>query len=223
MPGPIFTSFASLSGAGEIDEPAQLLDQNFQLVNSVCQCVVSGGPNAITLTAAANQPPIPNPPTDKQRFGFIATANSTGTVTVTVNGVIYATSGVTLLNGSYYDLVFVQAMFSGAGGFQNAAANAPTQPTGNNSTLIANTAFVQNSLPGTTHGSVGSYLIVDMNISFGGSVGNPVRWSDAAPAIGSTSTTNFAGTWRNMGICWTQSIGCPAPVTTTTNLALRVA
>lgn len=213
-----FTSFAALAGTGEIDQPAQTLDANFQLVNTVCQCALSGGPNAITLAAATNQPALTNPLQDKQRLGFVAAANSTGTVTITINGITYSTVGITLLSAGYYDIVFIQALFSGAGGFQNSTTNAQTQATNDASTLIATDAFVQNQIAasvGRTLASLGSYVSI-----------TTAQWGiGGAPAQGSTSTSAFAGTWRNMGISGVQNFAtvCPPACATFFYLALRVA
>lgn len=214
-----FTSFAALTGAGEIDQPAQTLDANFQLVNTVCQCVVSGGPNAITLAATATQPALTNPLQDKQRLGFVATANSSGAVTITVAGVTYSTVGVALLSGGYYDVVFIQALFSGAGGFQNSTSNAQTQATNDNTTLIATDAFVQNQIAasvGRGFVSLGSYVPI-----------TTAQWAPngGPPAQGSTGISAFAGTWRNMGICGVQTFAsiCPPACATNYYLALRIA
>lgn len=233
-----FNNFAGLSGTGEIDEPAQALDDNFQNVNSLCQCTASGTANAITLAANANQPPIPSPPNAMQQFGFVALSNSTGLVTVTIgvntrnlylgNGTTQAGNG-DILATKFYAIVYNPALNGGAGGFSMAGGagaaplnspaftgtpTAPTPTAGDSSTKLATTAFVQGALPGTAYGSLGSYATIN------GSTVNPF-WN-VRPGAGGTGTvsTILPGTWRSMGLSGSQSACC---VSIPIDVAVRVA
>lgn len=105
----------------------------------VYPCTASAG-NNIALV------PFPNLPTlsayaDYQRFSFVAASGVTGPVTLNFAGLgalpWYAADGITQLttgqvgDGEYYDVAFIQALNSGAGGFISAAASsAPSGPVG---------------------------------------------------------------------------------------------
>ena len=215
MPTP-FVNFAGLSGAGEVDEPAQALDQNFQNVASIVQCTATGTANAIILTANSNQPAIPAPPNSLQQLGFLAVANSTGLMTITVGPNtynLYQNNGTTqcgsgdVLNGKFYVVAYNPALNLGAGGFSMSGGSGlapiaspaftgtPTCPTAGavNNTTIANTATVYDILMAGWF-TLGSHAILYDT----GSLGSP-QWSGPAPAVSGTSTSSSGGTWRNLG------------------------
>ena len=86
----------------------------------------SSGTNAIALTTTANQPAVAAY-TDRQRFQFVAAANSTGSVTVAVNSLaalpLYLITGTQAASGDVtigtpYEIIYLSALNSGGGGFQ---------------------------------------------------------------------------------------------------------
>lgn len=88
------------------------------------------GTNTLTFTPGANQPAV-GAYVNNSRFDFVAVATSTGAVTLQVNALsplpVYkpggsqATTG-DVVNGSYYEVVFLQALNTGVGGFQIASS-----------------------------------------------------------------------------------------------------
>jgi hypothetical protein len=110
----------------ELDTPH--LDDNYNALGEfvTVQCTAAGI-NTLTLTPVTNAPVVsayglPYP----VRFGFTAPANSTGSVQAAISGL--ATLNVYLPNlsqagngsltsGSYYEVVYLAALNSGAGGF----------------------------------------------------------------------------------------------------------
>jgi hypothetical protein len=92
--------------------------------------VITGTANALTLTPNANQPTVAAY-VNNARFDFTATGNSTLPVTLQINALaplpVYLPGGVqagsgSITSGSYYEVVFLQALNSGGGGFQIASA-----------------------------------------------------------------------------------------------------
>ena len=88
------------------------------------------GTNTITLTLQANQPAV-GAYVNNTRFDFVAVATSSGSVTLQVGSLsplpVYKPGGSQagsgdIVNGSYYEIVFLQALNSGVGGFQIASA-----------------------------------------------------------------------------------------------------
>jgi hypothetical protein len=116
-------TFANVS---QLDTPN--LDSNFNALGEfvTVQCTATGT-NTITLTPVANAPVVtayglPYP----VRFGFTAAASSTGSVTALVGALaalnLYLPSGSQATSGSltigtYYEVVYLAALNSGAGGF----------------------------------------------------------------------------------------------------------
>jgi hypothetical protein len=83
------------------------------------------GTNAITFTQNSNQPVV-SVYTNSQKFAFTAVANSTSSVTFQVAALaalpLYLPTGVqagngSISNGSYYVVVYLSALNTGAGGF----------------------------------------------------------------------------------------------------------
>lgn len=121
-------TFAALTTA-----QMSFLDDNDAALGALTtlQCTAAGT-NSITLTPAANAPAIaayglPNP----VRFGFVASATSTGPVTLRVNALaflkLFLPSGVQANTGdinatSYYELVYLSTLDSGNGGVVVASA-----------------------------------------------------------------------------------------------------
>lgn len=95
----------------------------------VTNCTATGV-NTITLAPAANQPAV-GTYVNNARFDFVATGNSSGTVTLQVGvltllplykpGGSQAGSG-DVVSGAYYAVIFLQALNGGLGGFQIASA-----------------------------------------------------------------------------------------------------
>lgn len=104
------------------------LDQNFTAVGALTtiQCSATGT-NSIVLTPAANQPTvngynIPNP----LKFGFVAPASSSGSVTLEIGALgflpVYTQNGVqatsgTLVSGNYYEVTYTTgSIYNGGSG-----------------------------------------------------------------------------------------------------------
>jgi hypothetical protein len=113
-------------------QPVGLWDQSFADMGSlgVIPCTASGS-NAITLTPIASvfSPNVLNPPNPNQLFSFVATATSTGAVTVSIAGVtgflnLYRMDAATQAASRdiqikvTYVVSFGSALNSAAGGFQ---------------------------------------------------------------------------------------------------------
>lgn len=140
-----------------------MLDQNFAAVGALTtvQCS-STGTNSIVLTPAANQPAVngyglPNP----LKFGFVAPASSSGTVTLevgalgflpvyTINGV-QATSG-TLISGNYYEVTYTTGAIynSGAGAWVLSSYQPSTGVTAVTAPKVNGLAITNNSGTPTT-------------------------------------------------------------------------
>jgi hypothetical protein len=110
-------------------QPLSDFDIMFNLLGtmSVVACTAGGTANAIALSPITNMPTISSY-SNYQTFGFVATATSTGAVTLNISGVstlnAYASDGVTQLNsgniqvGVYYEFVYNSALNGSVGGFQ---------------------------------------------------------------------------------------------------------
>ena len=107
-------------------QPFSLWDQSLADMGSlgIIPCT-AGGTNAIVLTpiASAFAPNVNTPPNQLQSFSFVATATSTGSVTV--NGLkLYKEDGTTqagandILIRVLYGVAYNSALNSGAGGYQ---------------------------------------------------------------------------------------------------------
>lgn len=117
--------------ANETSPNMQELDQNFAAVAAMGKWATTAtGTNSVTLTPTADQPAVAAY-TNGQKFSFAAANNSTGSVTLQVNSIgllpLYTPSGVqagsgTLASGSYYEIVYLSALNTGAGGFQIVSA-----------------------------------------------------------------------------------------------------
>lgn len=104
----------------------QEFDQNYLAVANMGKWgTTATGTNSITLTPTANQPDV-GAYANGQKFSFTAPNNSTGAVSLQVNAIgllpLYAPSGAqagsgTLASGSYYEIVYLSALNTGAGGF----------------------------------------------------------------------------------------------------------
>lgn len=113
------------------NEPASLLDTMFSVVGSmgVIQCTATGT-NAFALTPIANMPTVSGY-ANYQQFGFVCQTSASGNVTINVSGAgalnLYLAdgrlaSGLDLIGGTYYVVVYNSALNSGAGGFQLVSA-----------------------------------------------------------------------------------------------------
>lgn len=115
-------TFANETSPGMVE-----LDQNFAAVANMAQWNASAtGTNTVALTTTANQPAV-SAYADRQRFQFVGPNNSTGSVTVAVNGLsalpLYLITGVQaasgdIASGTPYEIIYLSALNSGNGGFQ---------------------------------------------------------------------------------------------------------
>lgn len=103
------------------------LDQDFvALASGIVVACTATGTNAVTLAPVVGTVTVSSY-SDKDRYGFVAAATSTGPMTMQVNALgfvnVYKPGGVTQANAGdatiseYYDVVFVQTLNSNAGGF----------------------------------------------------------------------------------------------------------
>lgn len=109
-------------------QPLSDFDQMFGIVGNMGTifCAAAGS-NTVALAPGTNMPTVAAY-TNYQAFGFVATATSTGSVTLNVSSVgalpAYASDGLTqlaagnLVLGVYYIFAYNVALNSGAGGFQ---------------------------------------------------------------------------------------------------------
>lgn len=125
--------FTFATQAGNV--PASELDANFNAVGAmgITACTASGT-NAISLTSASNQPPI-SAYADYQAVGFVASATTSGPVTLQINGLgflsVFDVTGAQLDSGSlvisqYYVVIYNSALNTGSGGFQLISVNSTT-------------------------------------------------------------------------------------------------
>lgn len=112
--------------ANETSPNMQELDENFLAVANMGKWATTAtGTNAITLTPTADQPAVAAY-TNGQKFSFTGPNNSSGSVTLQVNAIgllpLYKPDGTqagsgTIASGSYYEIVYLSALNSSAGGF----------------------------------------------------------------------------------------------------------
>src|SRR5215472_11145512 len=104
------------------------LDTNYSnLAAKVSYPCTATGTNTIALTTAAGDPPVTAYTSRAPVFGFVAAGNSTGSVTVNVNGIgaknLYKNNGFVqvgngdLTSGGVYYVAFDATLNSAAGGF----------------------------------------------------------------------------------------------------------
>src|SRR5216684_1316578 len=123
--------------AGGVQEPGANLDACLNALGQmgVTYCTATGT-NAITLTPVTSpgHPTVSSPPANLQRFGFAATATTTGLVTAQIGSgtffPVFLPGGTSqastnnILQTAYYDLAFLTALNSGSGGFMMVGAQA---------------------------------------------------------------------------------------------------
>lgn len=115
-------TFANETSPGMIE-----LDQNFAAVaNMAIWNATATGTNSIALTTTSNQPAV-SAYADRQKFQFIGPNNSSGSVTIAVNGLsalpLYLITGAQagsgdIASGTPYLIIYLSALNAGNGGFQ---------------------------------------------------------------------------------------------------------
>lgn len=175
------------------NQPLSILDQMFNDAGalSATQCAASGT-NTITLTPNSFTPPI-SAYANLQTFGFTAQNNSSGAVTLQVSALgflpVYIPGGTRqaasadINAGTYYQIVFLQSLNSGGGGFIVVSERGTTEAMVS-ATITGGIATIQKQINVSSvlcsGGSVGSYQI---NFT------NPMADATYVPAV----------SWRGVG------------------------
>lgn len=180
-------TFSGLSG----NVPASDLDSNFNATGAmgVFQCSATGT-NTLVLTTAINQPTLSSYTAynSNPQFGFVAPSNSTGAVTININGIaaapLYLADATTqattgnIVSGVYYVIAYNVALNSGIGGFQiTSSAGAP-------SGRLLNVQVFTSS--GTYTPTVGTNTVLINGIGGGGGGGGGGAGNNGGPG-GTTS------------------------------------
>lgn len=177
-------------GGGTLD--AIFLDI-FQL-GGITQCSATGT-NAITLTPTANQAVVTTPlPLNGQRFDFVAAANSSGSVTVQVGAgsfvPLFRADGTTqvgsggIVGSTPYQVMFLSALNTGAGGFIQTSAGATGITPG---TYTSVTVDASGRVTAATAG--GGKVLQPVNTE----TGAVATGTGVFPALGDTALQNTGG------------------------------
>ena len=175
------------------------LDTNFGILAAkvVYPCTVSGA-NTIALTTAAADPPVTSYTSRAPVFAFVASGNSTTSVTINVNGIgaknLYKSNGTTqvasgdLIGGGIYYVAYDGTLNSAAGGF----------------VLIGNPALAAVTVQSLISGSGATYtptsgtVRIRVRMVAGGGSGGA---SGAGAGTGGTNNTTFQV--NGTGTAWT--------------------
>lgn len=169
------------------NQPLADFDEDFDAVARMgtLMCAATGA-NGINLSPLVNYPTLVGLG-DNQKVGFIASANSTGAVTLDANSTgafnAYANDGVTpigngdLIEGRYYEFLYNTTLNSSAGGWQYIVPN-----------VNPSSAIALNSITGFLPSSItGANTTASLTVALGQAAGisgveylaiaNPTNWS----------------------------------------------
>lgn len=177
-------------------QPLSYFDTMFNTVGNMGTifCTATGS-NTVALTPIANMPTVASY-TNYQAFGFVASAASTGSVTLNVSGVgalpAYAADASTQLsNGSisagvYYLFAYNSALNTGSGGFQLIGNTGGGGGGGGYVQSVDVQTFVYTGIPQTYTTPVGTTALVIQGVAGGGG-GGAASSGTSGTAGGTTS------------------------------------
>lgn len=188
------------------------LDDTFAAVAALgtVPCTATGT-NTLTLTPNANAPTI-SAYANYLRFAFVAVATSTGSVQALVNGLgtleVFLPSGAQggtgdIALGTYYEIVYVSTLNSGAGGFVIVSATTPAFPaTGTWTPVLFGSGTAGSNTYATQTGKysvVGNQVTAYFNISLSAASGMVGSARISGLPFSAITTIGFAGSLTLIG------------------------